>query len=151
MTVKNRTFLTAPGCFELGNRYETATGYEKYQMFRFNRGRLIQRRDCRMGDSAPVKSLGRHPRNDARCVEGERITNKRFSCIIKKFNLCPVLVLVVALTRCAICGYFNVQEFQSLYHSIPDNPLNPPFLRGTWEIPLNKGGEGVVQRHLPCI
>ncbi len=27
--------------------------------------------------------------------------------------------------------YFYVQEFQSLYHSIPDNPLNPPLLMGT--------------------
>ncbi len=70
-------------CFELGDRHETAIGYEKYQMFRFSRGRLNQRKRGKgypefsnvgwVKRSAPIKSLGVIRQTMPRCVAYERI------------------------------------------------------------------------------
>ena len=40
--------------------------------------------------------------------------------------------------------YVNAEGFQGSYYTLSDNPLNPHFLWGLEETPLNKGGKGVV-------
>jgi len=44
------------------------------------------------------KIVGRHPRSDARCVDGECIMNKRFSCISFANSASPISM------RAGICG-----------------------------------------------